>query len=104
MTRNSVDETSARVAKESNARSYSRKFPFVISSAIGSTLIDTDGNEYLDFLACAGTLALGHNHQVQNEAMKSHLASGKPLQSLDIATIARSNYIKVSCKYVDLLC
>lgn len=48
--------------RESNARSYPRRLPFAIDSASGTIVRDVDGNEYLDFLAGAGVLSLGHSH------------------------------------------
>ena len=47
---------------ESNVRSYPRKLPLAIAKAQGCWVTDVEGNEYLDCLAGAGTLALGHNH------------------------------------------
>jgi diaminobutyrate-2-oxoglutarate transaminase len=35
---------------ESNVRSYCHSFPVVFSQARWSTLIDENGNEYIDFL------------------------------------------------------
>ena len=54
---------------ESNVRSYPRKLPLAIAKAKGCWVTDVEGNEYLDCLAGAGTLALGHNHPavIQNE-------------------------------------
>lgn len=48
--------------RESNARVYPRHFPFAIAEAAGSFVRDLDGNVFIDFLAGAGVLSLGHNH------------------------------------------
>jgi diaminobutyrate-2-oxoglutarate transaminase len=48
--------------RESNARTYPRHFPFAIQQARGSFIQDLDGNVFIDFLAGAGVLSLGHNH------------------------------------------
>ncbi|WP_019926628.1 aspartate aminotransferase family protein [Nocardia sp. BMG111209] len=48
--------------QESNARTYPRRLPFGIASARGSIITDVDGNHYVDLLAGAGVLALGHSH------------------------------------------
>jgi len=48
--------------RESNARVYPRHFPFAIADAAGSFVRDLDGNVFIDFLAGAGVLSLGHNH------------------------------------------
>ncbi|WP_406812634.1 diaminobutyrate--2-oxoglutarate transaminase [Histophilus somni] len=71
---------------ESNVRSYPRKLPFAYQKAQGVWVTDVEGNEYLDFLAGAGTLALGHNHPKLIQAIKDVLDSGLPLHSLDITT------------------
>ncbi|KFU77701.1 diaminobutyrate aminotransferase apoenzyme [Amycolatopsis lurida] len=47
---------------ESSARAYPRHLPIAIAGAAGSYLWDVDGNVFLDFLAGAGVLSLGHNH------------------------------------------
>ena len=57
--------------RESNARGYVRKFPFAIEKAEGIILTDTDGKQYYDCLGVAGTLALGHNHPVLHDAIRS---------------------------------
>ena len=71
---------------ESNVRSYPRKLPLAIAKAKGSWVTDVEGNEYLDFLAGAGTLALGHNHSQIISAIKEVLDSGLPLHTLDLTT------------------
>jgi diaminobutyrate-2-oxoglutarate transaminase len=48
--------------RESNARTYPRHFPFAIAEGAGSFVRDLDGNVFIDFLAGAGVLSLGHNH------------------------------------------
>ncbi|WP_322906077.1 diaminobutyrate--2-oxoglutarate transaminase [Paenibacillus campi] len=72
--------------KESNARSYPRHFPLVISKAKGMIVTDTEGRQYYDCLAGAGTLALGHNPDVVVEAIREMLDQQIPLHTLDLAT------------------
>lgn len=72
--------------KESNARAYPRHFPLVISKAKGIMVTDTEGRQYYDCLAGAGTLALGHNHDVVIEAIREVLDQQIPLHTLDLAT------------------
>lgn len=69
---------------ESNVRSYPRKLPLAIAKAQGCWVTDVEGNEYLDCLAGAGTLALGHNHPAIIKSIQDTLASGLPLHTLDI--------------------
>ena len=59
--------------RESNARSYPRSFPLAIKEAEGIYITDVEGNSYIDCLAGAGTLALGHNHPTVIEAMEKVL-------------------------------
>lgn len=73
-------------AMESNVRSYPRKLPLAIAKAQGCRVIDVEGAEYLDCLAGAGTLALGHNHPAVIESIQDVLASGLPLHTLDLTT------------------
>ena len=71
---------------ESNVRSYPRKLPLAIAKAQGCWVTDVEGNEYLDCLAGAGTLALAHNHPAILKSIQDTLASGLPLHTLDITT------------------
>ncbi|MFG3496185.1 aspartate aminotransferase family protein [Streptomyces sp. NPDC047928] len=48
--------------RESNARSYPRRLPIAVARAEGSLIEDLDGNVFLDCLAGAGVLSLGHGH------------------------------------------
>ncbi|MFK8906716.1 diaminobutyrate--2-oxoglutarate transaminase family protein [Streptomyces sp. YS-3] len=72
--------------RESAARTYARSLPIVPVRARGLTIEGADGRRYLDCLAGAGTLALGHNHPVVLEAVRKVLDSGAPLHALDLAT------------------
>ena len=54
---------------ESEVQSYARAFPRVFNRAQGEYLYDEDGNQYLDFLAGAGTLNYGHNNPVLKQAL-----------------------------------
>ncbi len=71
---------------ESNVRSYPRKLPLAIAKAQGGWVTDVEGNTYLDCLAGAGTLALGHNHAAIMGALDSFLSSGLPMHTLDLTT------------------
>ncbi|MDA3979323.1 diaminobutyrate--2-oxoglutarate transaminase [Gallibacterium sp. AGMB14963] len=71
---------------ESNVRSYPRKLPLAIAKASGCWVTDVEGKEYLDFLAGAGTLALGHNHPAIKQAILDTVASDLPLHTLDLTT------------------
>jgi diaminobutyrate-2-oxoglutarate transaminase len=77
----------ARQARfESSVRSYPRKLPLAIAQAQGCWITDVDGRRFLDCLAGAGTLALGHNHPLVIQAIRDTLDSGLPLHTLDLTT------------------
>ncbi len=67
---------------ESNVRSYPRKLPLAITKAEGVWITDADNKEYLDCLAGAGTLALGHNHPDVLKSIQNVITSGLPLHTL----------------------
>lgn len=61
--------------------------------AKGLTLTDTLGNEYLDFLGCAGTLALGHNHPVIMDTIRDFVSQDRPGQILDFMSPIKDDFI-----------
>ncbi|MEB5475862.1 diaminobutyrate--2-oxoglutarate transaminase [Acinetobacter pollinis] len=77
---------------ESNVRSYPRKLPLAIAKAQGCWVTDVEGKEYLDCLAGAGTLALGHNHPAVIQSIQDTLASGVPLHTLDLTTPLKDKF------------
>ena len=87
------DAILARQARrESAARTYARHLPIVPVRAEGMTVYGADGRAYLDCLAGAGTLALGHNHPVALAAIRRVLDSGAPLHVLDLATPIKDEF------------
>lgn len=80
--------------RESSARTYPRRLPIVIRSGDGVRVKDANGREYIDCLAGAGALALGHNHPVVIEAIKRALDEGSPLQTLDLATPLKDHFVE----------
>ncbi len=79
---------------ESNARSYPRRLPVAIRSARGMYITDVDGRTFMDCLCGAGTLALGHNHPVAVEAIRRHLDLGTPMQTLDLVTPVKDEFVE----------
>ncbi|GGE30179.1 diaminobutyrate--2-oxoglutarate aminotransferase [Pullulanibacillus camelliae] len=79
--------------RESNARSYPRRLPLAISEASGVYVKDMEGRAYIDCLAGAGTLALGHNHPVVIQAIQQVLEEGRPLHTLDITTPVKEAFV-----------
>ena len=79
---------------ESNVRSYSRAFPCVFSEAKGSRLHDEDGNDYLDFLAGAGTLNYGHNNPVLKQVLLNYVQADGIVHGLDMHTQAKAGFLE----------
>ncbi|MDF0674705.1 MAG: diaminobutyrate--2-oxoglutarate transaminase [Nitrospira sp.] len=79
--------------RESNARSYPRRLPLALSKAKGIYVQDTDGRIYIDCLAGAGALTLGHNHPVVLEAIQQLLREGVPFQTLDLTTPVKDRFV-----------
>ncbi|MBN8201042.1 aspartate aminotransferase family protein [Bacillus sp. NTK034] len=79
--------------RESNARSYPRRIPIAIEEAEGVYVKDVDGKRYIDCLAGAGTLALGHNHPVVTEAIEKVLHDKRPLHTLDLTTPVKEEFV-----------
>ncbi|WP_309144532.1 diaminobutyrate--2-oxoglutarate transaminase family protein [Streptomyces sp. BR123] len=75
-----------QAVRESAVRTYAHSLPVVPVRARGLTIEGADGRRYLDCLSGAGRLALGHNHPVVLEAIRSVLDSGAPLHILDLAS------------------
>lgn len=79
---------------ESEVRSYSRNFPTVFTKAKGYKLWDTDGKEYIDFFAGAGTLNYGHNNDAMKKLLIEYIENDHITHSLDMASTARGNFLK----------
>ncbi|MFD4422061.1 diaminobutyrate--2-oxoglutarate transaminase [Agromyces sp. NPDC058484] len=80
--------------RESEVRGYIRSFPTVFDRATGSTLIDADGREYLDFFAGAGVLNYGHNNPAFTRALVEYLERDGIIHGLDMATSAKKAFIE----------
>ncbi|WP_150467552.1 diaminobutyrate--2-oxoglutarate transaminase family protein [Francisella sp. SYW-9] len=79
---------------ESNARSYPRKNPLVIKKAQGVYLTDIQGKQYIDCLAGAGTIALGHNHPEITNAIISTISKDVPIHTLDLLTEEKHSFMQ----------
>ena len=80
--------------RESEVRGYIRAFPTVFDRATGSTLVDADGREYLDFFAGAGVLNYGHNNPAFTRALIEYLERDGIIHGLDMATSAKRAFIE----------
>jgi diaminobutyrate-2-oxoglutarate transaminase len=79
---------------ESDVRSYCRSIPVLFEKAVGTELVDADGNVYLDFLAGAGSLNYGHNNPVLKEALMDYIAGDGIAHSLDMHTAAKKRFLE----------
>lgn len=76
--------------REPNARGGPRRLPIAITEGSGSFVRDADGNVFIDFLAGAGVLSLGHNHPELVAAMTAQLS--KLTHALDFATPVKDEF------------
>ena len=79
---------------ESEVRSYCRLWPVEFATARGSTLIDVDGNAYIDFFAGAGVMNYGHNDPRLKQVLMDYLARDGIVHSLDMATSAKVAFLR----------
>ncbi|MFF7260826.1 diaminobutyrate--2-oxoglutarate transaminase [Streptomyces sp. NPDC008159] len=80
--------------RESNVRSYCRHFPVVFERAAGHHLWDVSGRRYVDLLCGAGALNYGHNPPEIVEQVMVYLGAGGPVQSLDLHTAAKAEFLE----------
>jgi diaminobutyrate-2-oxoglutarate transaminase len=79
---------------ESEVQSYARSFPRIFNRAKGEFMYDEEGNEYLDFLAGAGTLNYGHNNPLFKEKLLEYIDSDGITHGLDLHTRAKGNFLE----------
>ncbi|TLM74414.1 diaminobutyrate--2-oxoglutarate transaminase [Microbulbifer harenosus] len=79
---------------ESEVMSYARAFPRVFNKAQGEYLYDEEGNQYLDFLAGAGTLNYGHNNPLFKEALLEYIQQDGITHGLDLHTKAKREFLE----------
>jgi diaminobutyrate-2-oxoglutarate transaminase len=75
---------------ELNARTYPRHLPIAVEEAAGAFVRDLDGNVFIDFLAGAGVLSLGHNHPELVSVVAQQLT--KYTHGLDFPTPAKDAF------------
>lgn len=79
---------------ESEVRTYSRSFPVTFTQAKGAVLSTEDGKEYVDFLAGAGTLNYGHNHDVLKQALIEYISNDGLTHGLDMQSEAKAHFLE----------
>lgn len=79
---------------ESEVQSYARAFPRVFNRAKGEHMWDDEGNQYLDFLAGAGTLNYGHNNDIFKPLLMEYIANDGITHGLDLHTKAKGEFLE----------
>lgn len=79
---------------ESEVRSYARSFPRLFTRAKNEYLYDDEGNEYLDFLAGAGSLNYGHNNDHFKAKLIAYITEDNITQGLDLHTDAKKEFLE----------
>jgi len=79
---------------ESEVQSYARSFPRIFTRGKGEFMWDEDGNQYLDFLAGAGTLNYGHNNPAFKPALLEYIENDGVTHGLDLHTRAKGEFLE----------
>ena len=85
---------------ESEVQSYARSFPVTFDKAQGEHLYDTDGKQYIDFLAGAGTLNYGHNNPVLKQALVDYIMRDGITHGLDMHTAAKGDFLQAFNEHI----
>lgn len=94
MTTDTSADKSVFERRESQVRSYCRSFDAVFDRASGSTLFDTQGNSYTDFLAGCSSLNYGHNDPDMKAALMAHIEGDGIAHGLDMYTGAKADFLE----------
>ena len=86
--------------RESEARSYCRSFDTVFAKAQNATLTDTDGREYIDFLAGCSSLNYGHNEPTMKAALAEHIAGDGIAHGLDMMSREKGRFLETFEKLI----
>lgn len=79
---------------ESEVRGYIRSFPTLFDTSKMAEIWGEDGKRYIDFFAGAGALNYGHNNPIVNEAVIGYLQRDGIGHALDMATVAKRDFIE----------
>jgi diaminobutyrate-2-oxoglutarate transaminase len=77
--------------RETSALSYPRNLPIAVSRARGCFIEDVDGNVFIDFLAGAGVISLGHSHPELVATAKRQLDIF--IHGLDLPTTVKDEFV-----------
>ena len=85
---------------ESEVQSYARSLPVTFDKAQGEHLYDTNGKQYIDFLAGAGTLNYGHNNPVLKQALVDYIMRDGITHGLDMHTSAKGDFLQAFNEHI----
>lgn len=77
---------------KSNVEHYSKQFPTTFVSAYKNVIVDDNGVAYTDFLTGSGSMLYGHNPDHIKNDIFEYLNNNGVMQSLDMDTVARTNF------------
>lgn len=80
--------------RESQVRSYCRSLPAIFTSAENATMRDTEGHEYIDFLAGCSVLNYGHNDPDMKAALIEHISADGIAHGLDLYTDTKAAFLE----------
>ena len=80
--------------EESEVRSYCRSFPTVFNRAKMSKMYAENGDEYLDFFCCAGSLNYGHNNGKIITPIVEYISNDGIIQGMDMWTTTKKNFLE----------
>ncbi|NOR15792.1 MAG: aminotransferase class III-fold pyridoxal phosphate-dependent enzyme, partial [Candidatus Aminicenantes bacterium] len=78
---------------EGAAVSYPKDLPMALHKAMGATVMDVDGNVYIDFFGGAGVMNVGHSNPDVKKAAEYQLA--RITHALDFPNPARRTLVKM---------
>ncbi|WP_087026255.1 diaminobutyrate--2-oxoglutarate transaminase [Thaumasiovibrio subtropicus] len=79
--------------QESQVQSYARSFPVTFKRANGCWLTTKDDQQYLDFLAGAGSLNYGHNNPLLKDALIKYISDDGIAHGLDMHSSAKADFL-----------
>lgn len=79
--------------RESQVRSYCRKYPAVFDKALNAELYTEEGEGYIDFLAVAGSMNCGHNNPEIKKQIMDYLSEDQVVNLLDMEEPAHSFHL-----------
>ncbi|MGU9962635.1 MAG: diaminobutyrate--2-oxoglutarate transaminase [Candidatus Halichondribacter symbioticus] len=85
---------------ETNGRSYCRSFPDTFDKAEGSSVFNTSGRRYIDFLSGCSSLNYGHNHPDMQKALLTYIQNQGITMSLDMGTQSKNKFMELFSKYI----